>query len=89
MQENWKRILAFINSPFVLATTEEMHYIMVPNPILIRNMYVTMNKPIFMMPSRSYSQGGYAESEILHRSCFCDAFSHPAVGGIRSSYGVT
>ena len=44
MQENRKRILAFIKSPFVLATTEEMHYIMVPNPILIRNMRVTMNK---------------------------------------------
>lgn len=83
-----------MHTPFVLATTEEMHYIMVPNPILmihIRNMRVTMNKPIFMMPSRNYSQGGYAESEILHRSCFCAAFSpHPqVVGGFRGSSGVT
>ena len=83
MLESWKRILAFINSPFVLATTEEMYYTMMPNPILmimIRNMHVTMNKHIFMMPSKSYSQGGYAESEILYRPCFCAAFSsHPAV----------
>lgn len=38
-------LLLLCKSPFVLATTEEMHYIMVPNPILIRNMRVTMNKP--------------------------------------------